>query len=314
MDNTDVVIIGGGPAGISAAIWCQRLKLQHLVLESSEQLGGQLTQIHNEIIDYPGLMTKNGVEMKTHFINQVKKLACRIETSCNVLSINEHSKEIRYQQNGEIRTLFYHFLLLATGSKQRSLSVPGELEMLQRGEVYSAARDNGLFTSKEVAIVGGGDRAFEGAMLLANQGAHVTLIHRSTHFRARQSFQKIVLSHPNIRIVTNAQVTKIFGTNRVEAIEYECNGKQKTVNVDAVLIRIGVEPCSSLLKDKVEVDEQGYIYVNQYGQTSNPSIFAIGDVVNQPSYSSISASIGQGMIAAKHISEQLNSSKGPIYY
>lgn len=314
MKVVDVVIIGGGPAGISAAIWCKRLDVPHLLVESYSTLGGQLSAIHNKLIDYPGLIINSGKELQALFSTHVQQLQCSFQLETNVQSIDPAKQIVTINSTKETELLQYRYLIFATGSQQRKLKVPGEDEMIKRGEVYSATKDKEKFKDKSVIFVGGGDRAFEGAFLLAECGAHVTLLHRSSEFRARKQYQERVLSHPNITFILNATVTEIKGTTKVEQLTYNKEGQTNEIDADAIFIRIGVEPNSSLLSSFVDMDKDGYILVDKVGETSIPSIFAVGDVCNLPNYTSIAASVGQGMIAAKHISEQLKVNHNQLYF
>lgn len=313
MEKYDVVIVGGGPAGISAAIWCRRLGLQHVLLEANEKVGGQLLNVHNKIIDYPGVLTETGIELQQRLEKQVQQSHCNIQYNAKVMKIDPIEKKVFYDANDEEKVLTYRYLVAATGSKQRMLNVPGEKEMLARGEVYSATRDRERFKGKNVAVVGGGDRAFEGAILLAETGANVFLIHHSTTFRAKKMFQDQVFQQKNVQLFTNAVVKKVHNEKRVECIEIEQEGTIKILPVEAVFIRIGVQPNHSLIKDLVETDKDGYVVVDKMGRTSEESIFAIGDLCNTTKYSSIAASVGQGMIAMKHIYELLHHEDEAIY-
>lgn len=314
MEHYDVVIVGGGPAGISAAIWCKRLGIQHLLVEENAFLGGQLVHVHNEIIDYPGIITKNGKELQRLLVNHVEIAKCSILLGYQLASLNCDRKEIVLEQEKNKCVIHYKYLIIATGSSQRTLSVPGEREMLNRGEVYSATKDKAVFKGKRVAIIGGGDRAFEGAILLAEAGAEVFLLHRSSHYRARKTFQDKVYASATIQQIKNASVTAIQGEQKVEAITYTKNGLSYELKVDAVLLRIGVQPNTSFIRGQIEMNKEGYVLVDKLGRTNNPSVFAIGDVCNSPNYSSISVSVGQGMAAAKHISECLKTDEGEVYF
>lgn len=295
----DVIIIGAGPAGISAAIWCKRLGIDHILLEKENKPGGQLSEIQNELIDYPGLYAANGEQLLAHFQEHMQKLRCNIHhaavTKISTSHIYLHTKAISF-----------HYLIVATGSSSRKLFIEGEENMIKRGEVYSATKDKHLFANKHVIVVGGGDRAFEGAYLLADAGAIVTLIHRSARFRAREALIEPVLIHPNITVRTNTTIVAIHGENRVEAVTIQEKGHEAiTMKADAVFTRIGVKPNSELLAELVSLDENGYIVTDTYGRTTQPNIFAIGDVCNTPLYSSISLAVGQAMKTTKYISLQL---------
>lgn len=307
MQHVDVLIIGGGPAGISAAVWCKRLSVECLLLEEQAQLGGQLFTIYNEIIDYPGIQAENGIEMQRKMVQHFIDMDCLYEANTKVISIDERSKTVKVKQQEAEKEIGYTYLILATGSSQRKLGVPGEQQMIDRGEVYSASADGERLTGKRVALIGGGDRAFEGAHLLASKAKEVYLIHRSTHFKAREQYVEKVLSDPGVKVMTDTEVTAIHGKHRVTSIDLKSkNSDCGNLLVDAVLIRLGVAPNVELIKEKVTTTQSGLIVINEVHQSSNPSIYAIGDACTTPLFSSISSSAGQGAIVAKHVSSLLN--------
>jgi len=307
MQHVDVLIIGGGPAGISAAVWCKRLGVECLLLEAQAQLGGQLLTIFNEIIDYPGIQAENGIEMQRKMVKHFIDMGCLYEVNTKVLSIDERSKKVKVKQQETEAEICYTYLILATGSSQRRLGVPGEQQMIERGEVYSASADGERLKGKTVALIGGGDRAFEGAHLLAPKAKEVYLIHRSTYFKAREQYVEKVLSNPDVKVMTDTEVTAIHGKHHVTSIDLKSkNTECENLFVDAVLIRLGIAPNVELIKEKVTTTQSGLIVINEVHQSSNPYIYAIGDACTTPLFSSISSSAGQGAIVAKHLSSLLN--------
>ncbi|YBV91655.1 NAD(P)/FAD-dependent oxidoreductase [Bacillus sp. PK9-021] len=309
MRHVDILIIGGGPAGISAAIWCKRLGVDCLLLEEQSQLGGQLFNIFNEIIDYPGMRTKNGIEMQREMVKHFVEMDCLYEVNTKVLFINERSKTVKVKKQAKEQEICYRYLILATGSSQRKLGVPGEQQMIDRGEVYSASADGEKLKGKRVAIIGGGDRAFEGAHLLSSKAKEVYLIHRSTRFKAREQYVERVISNHGIKLMTDTEVAAIHGDLHVTSIDLESKNKEyksKNLLVDAVLIRLGVAPNVELIKGKIATAQNGLIVTDDVHQSSNPFIYAIGDACTTPLFSSISSSAGQGTIVAKHLSSLLN--------
>ncbi|MFS0904305.1 NAD(P)/FAD-dependent oxidoreductase [Priestia aryabhattai] len=309
MQHVDVLIIGGGPAGISAAVWCKRLGVECLLLEEQTQLGGQLFTIYNEIIDYPGLQAENGIEMQQKMVQHFINMDCLYEVNTKVISIDERPKTVKVKQQETEKEIGYTYLILATGSSQRKLGVPGEQQMIDRGEVYSASADGERLKGKTVALIGGGDRAFEGAHLLASKAKEVYLIHRSTHFKAREQYVEKVLSNLGVKVMTDTEVTAIHGKHHVTSIDLKSkNSECENLLVDAVLIRLGVAPNVELIKEKVTTTQSGLIVINEVHQSSNPYIYAIGDACTTPFFSSISSSAGQGAIVAKHLSSLVNES------
>jgi thioredoxin reductase (NADPH) len=299
----DVLIVGGGPAGMAASIWCKRLGLRSLLLEGRKELGGQLFAIHNPIVDYPGIVVRSGRELVPHFLAHLQELGCTYRCNAKVTGIDVARKTVYTADE----TLSAHSLILAMGSRERRLGVPGEQEMRARGEIYSASRDYQKFRGKRVAVVGGGDRAFEGALLLADTGAQVELIHRSSLFRARPEFRERAWAHPNIRIHTDTVVTRILGESHVQAVGMTSPSQhhEEIVSVDAVFVRIGVEANDELVRGQVQCDADGYILTNADGETSAKDVYAVGDLCVRPSYSSISLSVGQAARAVKKISAKI---------
>lgn len=307
----DVIIVGGGPGGISSLIWCHRLGLKTLLLERREELGGSLLSVNNPIIDYPGLPVVNGQELQKLMVAHVKELGCLYRSGAEVREFDLQEKRLLTDE-GEFRA---RSLILSLGATDRRLAVPGEAEMIDRKEVYSASRDKDQFAGKKVAVVGGGDRAVEGALLLAEHGARVTLIHRRDQFRARKQYVDPVLHHPQIEILTDSVVTEIAGKHHVEGVWVagrQDDGKlcaPRLVPADAVFVRIGVEPNSHLLKGQLDLDGDGYVRVDEAGETSVRNVFAVGDLRTRPIFSSVAGSVSQGMAAAKTISLRFETDK-----
>jgi len=310
-DRVDVVIVGGGPAGMATAIWCQRLGLSHLLVEAEAELGGQLDRIENPVIDYPGLPTRNGRELKEKLVEHVRSIACVHRLQATVQSIDVAGRQLVLAQESDV--VQFERLVLAMGSKARSLGVPGEQEMLARGEVWSATRDRERFAGQRVVVVGGGDRACEGALLLAAGGADVVLVHRSDRFRAREEYRLPLLRHPRVQVRTGAQVTAIYGTQGVEGVQVRYGGQGmesehtsdvvfEDIAARAVFVRVGVEPNSQLVQGQLATDAEGFVQTDAIGRTSVPGVFAVGDVCTRPHFSSIASAVGQGMIIAKHLS------------
>lgn len=296
--RTDLLIIGGGPAGISAGIWAKRLGINHLLLEAKDSLGGQLSTIYNQIVDYPGMVVANGQVLQEQFIKHAEEIKCDYVTNTCVKSIDWTN---RILQTAEGNSYTFRTLLIASGSSPRRLDVPGEQEMIEQKEVYSATRDKLKFKGKHVAVIGGGDRAFEGALLLAEAGSQVTLIHRSDCFKARKEYKEPVMLHPNIDILTKTFITKIDGKGKKKLFLAD-EDHHFTMMVDGLFIRIGVKPNTEPYEDGIDVDQEGYIRCNSYGETSLPFVYAAGDVCTRPLLSSIASSVGQGMTSVKQLS------------
>lgn len=297
--NFDVIIIGGGIAGLSAALWCDELGLSALVLEEKPELGGQLLWVHNEIKNYPGREARNGRELRDIFLEQIEKRDFELSLRAQIAGVDLEKKEITLA-DGSMFTA--RALVIATGIRRRKLNVAGEEEFTNRGIIESGKKNADLVAGKKVLIIGGGDAAFENALILAETAAKVTLVHRRKTYRAREEFIAQVVKNPKIETLTETAVRKISGNERIESVEIENlqTGEISELPTDALLIRIGVEPNTEIFRGKLEPDKNGYIEINRDCETSAAGVFAVGDVAN-PTAPTISSAAGMGATAAKAI-------------
>jgi thioredoxin reductase (NADPH) len=212
----DVIIIGAGPAGLSAAFWCDELGLDTLVLEQGEKVGGQLHSIYNPIGNYLGRRTANGAELAEHFTAGIDEAEFDLWTSVTIDTVDLKAKRIKLASGEELQSIC---LIIATGVRRRSLNIPGEAEFVGRGIIESGARDAQLFAGKDVCIIGGGDAAAENALLLAEVCATVTLVSRGKALRARREFLDRLRDNHCITVFKEANVQRILGEDKVEAVE-----------------------------------------------------------------------------------------------
>ena len=265
--NYDVIIIGGGAAGISAALWCDELKLKALLLESGAELGGQLLWTHNAIKNHLGSEAENGRELRDIFVKQIESRQFTLRLHSSVASIDFSKKSVSLADGEQFSA---RNLIIATGIKRRKLNVEGEEKFKDKGIIESGKRDAALVKDKKVCIVGGGDAAFENALILAATAAEVTLVHRGKYFRARSEFVEPAKANPKIKILTETIVKKIIGSEQIEAVELENLTTKETfsINVEAILKRIGVEPNTKLPGGEIDLDPHGYIKINQNCETN----------------------------------------------
>lgn len=303
----DVIIIGAGPAGLSAAFWCDELGLDTLVLEQAAEIGGQLHRVYNPITNYLGLQTSNGKELLETFSQGVADAGFDLWTGTEIDSIDLRAKRISLRSGEQLQTIS---IILATGVRPRMLNIAGEQELQGKGMIESAARDRDLFAGQDVCVVGGGDAAAENALLLAEVCATVTLVHRGRKLRARREFVEQLQPNHAITVFTESVLTRIIGEDHVEAVEIVRKDGLKPFQlaVRGVLIRIGVEPNTELFREQLQLDQQGYIKINSEQETSVPMVFAIGDVSN-PGAPTISGATGAGATAAKVIGARLNTQR-----
>lgn len=297
--NFDVIIIGGGAAGLSAALWCDELGLAALLLESGEEFGGQLLWTYNEIKNHLGIEAKNGRELRDIFVRQTENRKFTYRLNAKISEVDLEKKEILLK-NGE--SFSAKALIIATGIRRRKLNVEGEESFRNKGIIESGKRDAAFVKDKNALIIGGGDAAFENALILSETASRVTLAYRGKDFRARAEFVEQAKNHPKIKILTETIVREINGKESVEAVKLENlkTGETYDFPVEAILLRIGVEPNTEFLRGKLDLDEQGYIKINQNCETIVKGIFAIGDVAN-PLAPTVSSAVGMGATAVKAI-------------
>jgi thioredoxin reductase (NADPH) len=299
----DVIIIGAGAAGLSAALWCDELGLDTLVLEQASEIGGQLLRVYNPIENYLGVRASDGREMRDLFAAQVKDAEFDLWTEVEIESVDLKAKRISLRSGEELQAIS---IIIATGVHRRRLGIPGEMELMGRGVMESGTRDRDMFAGKDVCVIGGGDAAAENALLLAEVCPTVTLVHRGTNLRARSEFVERLRGEHCITVFKEAVVRRIIGEREVEGVEIMRGGAIKPFQmaVKGVLIRIGVEPSTDLFHEQIHMDERGYIVVTGEQETSIGNVFAIGDVSN-PLAPTISGATGAGATAAKVIVARL---------
>jgi len=295
----DVVIIGAGPAGLAAALWCDQLGLDTLVLEQSETAGGQLHSIYGPIENYPGVRVPNGAALLARFTEQTEDAGFDLWTNIEIEHVELAAKHIRLRSGEQLQSIS---IIIASGVRRRQLGIPGESEFKGNGIIDSAARDRSLFAGKDVCVIGGGDAAAENALLLADVCPTVTLVHRGKKLRARREFVEQLQTNHCVTVFTESVVSRIIGNEEVEAVEIQRKEAIKPFQmaVRGVLIRIGVEPNTDSFKGQLLLDENGYIVVSSQHETALTNVFAIGDVSN-PMAPTISGATGAGATAAKVI-------------
>ncbi len=271
----DIVIIGSGPAGMSAAIYAQRAGLKAVVVEK-ECLGTGKIAESQRVDNYPGLFGENGYDLGERFRTHAENLGAEFIEG-EIIKI-VRSKGYYTLQLDNDKALSTKTVIYAAGTQCRKLGVVGEQELLGRGVSYCAVCDGAFYKNKIVAVIGGGDTALGDAVLLSGLAKKVYLIHRRNEFRANKTLQNKVNGTKNIVPVLNATVQKINGEDHVEAVAILQNGGEKALHVDGVFVAIGSTPNSALVKELLNVDENGYIVADETGVTSADGIFAAGDV------------------------------------
>lgn len=268
----DILIIGSGPAGLSASIYGKRASLDVLVAEKDYLGTGQIAE-SSQVDNYLGLVGKSGYDLGEAFRSDAEKMGIEFYTGEAVKIFPEGNIWKTEFDNGEVigsKTVIY-----ATGASHRRLGVKGEEQFLGKGVSFCALCDGAFFKGKTVAVVGGGDTAVDDALYLSGIAEKVYLIHRRNEFRARESSVIRVKNTANIETVLSANVVEIFGEKKVNGLLLD-NGRK--LELDGFFEAVGMIPQTALLKDIAELNENGYVIADETGVTKSPGLFVAGDV------------------------------------
>ncbi|MCR5404489.1 MAG: thioredoxin-disulfide reductase [Butyrivibrio sp.] len=278
----DLIIIGSGPAGLSAAVYAKRAGLNMLIIEKNPVSGGQIIDTY-EVDNYLGIPGINGFDLAMKFREHADKLGAEFAdgTVTSVECVDEGSdvKAPVYRvvtDAGEYET---HTIILATGAHHSKLGVPGEEELTGKGVSYCATCDGAFYKNKVTAVNGGGDVAVEDAIYLSRFAGKVYLIHRRDELRAAKILQDELFGISNIEVIWDSVIKEIQGENKVTNLKIE-NVKTKEMKdlaVDGIFVAIGIHPSTDLFADIVKCDAQGYVIAGEDGATSAPGIFVAGD-------------------------------------
>ena len=299
----DVLIIGAGPAGLSAAHWCDELGLDTLVVERAAEVGGQLLWVHHPVENYLGARAADGPGLRDLFAAGIGEADFDLWTQAEIESVDLRARRVRLASGEELQSIS---LIIATGLRRRALNVPGEAEFAGRGMIESARRDRGLFAGRDVVVVGGGDSAVENALMLAEVCPTVTLVCRGKKLRARAEFVERLRGTHCVTLFKEAELVRVIGNDSVEAVEIRRRGAIKPFQmaVGGVLVRVGYLPNTELFRDQLDADERGYVRTNSEHETSVENVFAVGDVAS-PNAPTIAGAVGAGATAAKVIAARL---------
>lgn len=285
----DLVIIGSGPAGLSAAVYAKRAKLDVVVIEKAPFSGGQI--VNTEQVDnYLGMYQTSGFQMATTFrahadaleVEFINKEVVAIEASSETVDATEdtghNSAKLIKLSNGE--TIATKAILIATGAKHKKLGIESEKKFQGAGVSYCATCDGAFFRNRAVVVVGGGDVAFGDAHYLSKICEKVYLVHRRDGYRASKHLVDFVKELSNVELLPFYEVQEIIGDGVVERVLLKNNqtGEQKELEASGVFVAVGMEPISDFVKGIVEIDDKGYIIAKENGVTSTPGIFVAGDV------------------------------------
>jgi thioredoxin reductase (NADPH) len=293
MEN--VVIIGSGPAGLTAALYAGRANLEPIVI-TGNQLGGQIS-ITNEVENYPGFPDgTTGPELVELMKSQAEKFGARFDMD-EVIEVDFDGWPLGIKTHrGEYEA---KAVIVTTGASPRKLGVPGEEELTGRGVSYCATCDGFFFRGKEVVVVGGGDSAMEEGVFLTKFADSVRIIHRRDELRAGPTLANRAKKNPKISFIWDTVVKEIVGNGSVEAVKLENlrTGAQETLTTDGVFIYIGHYPNSAIFRGALEMDEHGYVITDDAKRTNARGVYAAGEIAD-PVYRQIATSVGEGCKAA----------------
>ena len=286
----DIIIVGAGPAGLTAAIYALRANKKVLIFEA-KTYGGQIVNAAS-IENYPGIEKISGFDYATNLYYQVKNLGAEFKFE-TVIRVDEDRSVTTNKGTYQAKSI-----ILATGAENRKLRIDREAELVGRGVSYCATCDGNFYKGRDVAVIGGGNTALEDAIYLSNIVNKVYLIHRREEFRADDKYVDEVKSKDNIELVLNSNVVKLNGDNRLESIVVENNDKStKEIKVDGLFIAVGQEPKNEIFNNVVDLDEKGYIISEDGVHTKVKGIYIAGDS-RQKMLRQLTTAVSDGAIAA----------------
>lgn len=299
----DAIILGGGPAGLTAGIYLSRARLKTLILNEGTA-GGQMILTH-EIANYPGVEKTTGYQLSNIMRKQARDFGCDIRSNISVaeLHITGEEKRIVISDGNSYSS---SAVILAPGGRPRTLGVTGEDLFKGRGISYCATCDGDFFTGKEIVVVGGGNSALEEAVSLTKYASKVTIVHQLDHFQAFNHAIEEARNNPAVHFKMQSVITRFSGTDKLESIDIKNLVTDKTTNfkTDGVFIFIGYIPDTSFLKEGPELNGNGEIVVDKEMRTSLRGVFAAGDSTAKK-YRQITTAVGDGTIAAMAAAEYL---------
>jgi len=305
MNKYDVVIIGGACAGLTAGIYAGRRELKTLIL--TKDIGGQIA-LTTEVENYPGTGTIMGPQLAQNFKKQAEKAGAEIKFD-EVQSIEKKKDEfIIKTKNSEFQALT---IVLAYGLEQRKLDVPGESRLIGKGVAYCATCDGPLFKNKTIAVVGGGNSAFDSADYLADLAEKVYVLVRTDQYRAEEPLINSVQAKKNVQIMNFTEIKEFIGENKLEKVQIINNQtkEESELELDGVFVEIGWKTKTDMIKNLVDLSERGYVITDNQSKTSCSGIFAAGDITDTPFKQAV-ISAGEGAKAALSAAKYIQQKKG----
>ena len=289
-----VLVVGAGPAGVSAVLWARSIAFRCELLERTERPGGQLHQVYFPLENVAGAAALSGAELAMAMGHQLADHPVRF--GAEVAALDPERAAVRLRSGEWVEG---DALLIATGVRRRQLQIPGAEALLDRGVSYSATRDRARFAGRSMVVVGGGDAAYENARMLADAGCRVLLAVRGQP-RAHAAFRARVAAAPAIEVLDDLELLAILGEDRVRAVRYRDATGEHERAVEGVVVKIGVVPNSESLQGSLALDDDGYVRVDATLRSSHPRAWAAGDVTRPPVFG-VPVAWGHGALAIASI-------------
>ncbi len=306
-NHYDMIVIGGGPAGLTAGIYLSRAKLRTLILNEGP-VGGQMVFTH-EIANYPGVESIGGYQLASNMKKQARAFGCAIRSNVLISGV-ELNGEIKRVALSDGNSYTSHSVIIATGGRSRTLGVPGEDTLKGKGISYCATCDGDFFTDKEIIVLGGGNSALEEAVSLTKYASKVSIVHQFDHFQAFEHAVEEARGNPKIDFILESSITAFYGNERLESVDIKNlgTGEITPFKTDGVFIFIGYMPNTEFVNGKVALSQWGEIIVNPDLSTNIEGVYAAGDCIAKR-YRQVATAVGDGTVAALSASAYLHELK-----
>jgi thioredoxin reductase (NADPH) len=303
----DVIVIGGGAAGLTAGIYLSRAKLNTLILNEGA-VGGQMVLTH-EIANYPGIENISGYELARNMKSQAQKFGCSIKSNIKITSL-ELKEEIKRVIVNDNDIFTSDAVIIATGGKSRMIGAEGENEFKGKGISYCATCDGDFFQDKEIIVVGGGNSALEEAVSLTRYASKVTIVHQFDHFQALEYYINEAKKNSKIDFIMESKIIEFIGNEKLSSVKIQNQRTEEIseMKIDGVFIFIGYVPNTESLEGIIELNESKEIIVDKNLMTNLPGVYAAGDSI-QKRYRQVTTAVGDGTIAALGVAEYINNFK-----
>jgi thioredoxin reductase (NADPH) len=303
----DAIVIGAGPAGLTAGIYLSRARLDTLIINEGT-VGGQMVLTH-EIANYPGIENISGYQLANIMKKQAKSFGCDIKSNINIDNI-DFSGEVKSLTLNDGTIYTSNSLILTPGGRSRTLGVEGEDKFKGKGISYCATCDGDFFTDKEIVVVGGGNSALEEAVSLTKYASKVTIVHQFDHFQAFEHAIEEARNHPKINFVMESTISAFHGSENLESVDIKNlkTGNVQNFKTDGTFIFIGYIPNTEFVRGKVETNQWGEIIVKPDMSTNIEGVYAAGDSVVKR-YRQVTTAVGDGTVAALAASNYLHELK-----